>query len=142
VAPCDRRAHVLRRWRRRELGPKRTRGKERDGGRERTRDQRATPCRPHAATLQREGYRVVAGRTVAPGIASTHSPLMRTTNVPVRAFPCHPSGRKPISAPEMTGAVAVSGRSWRDWADAIAPTSTTVAIHRATHSARPGTSIY
>src|ERR1700716_3088803 len=57
---------------------------------------------PPARAIYREwGYRV-AGTVFIEPCASTHSPLIRTTQVPVRALPFHPSGRNPMSAPEIT----------------------------------------
>ena len=46
-------------------------------------------------------HRVVAGTALIAPCASTHSPLMRTIHVPVRALPFQPSGRNPMSLPEM-----------------------------------------
>ena len=52
-------------------------------------------------------HRVVAGTALITPCASTHSPLTRTTQVPVRALPFQPSGRNPMSVPEMiAGGVA------------------------------------
>jgi hypothetical protein len=53
-----------------------------------------------------QAYRVTIDAALKAPCASTHSPLMRTSHVPVRALPFQPSGRKPMSPPEMIAAAS------------------------------------